>query len=177
MHYNCYSFAATPTASLRCDRHSENRIYDFGAIETTPSLLQPIHNLAHLVHSCIPLTQETHATQANRDDAVQSDQRIQAIAPLDRMAVPSWKYRLQKASFHRRGPKNICGASARMGCMHASIARFGLSLFRTKTLPRQMTIDCPFEISVSIRLPRSCAARSNPDPPNVTVSASFIFFL
>ena len=105
MHYNRCSFAATPTASSRCDRHSANKIYGFGAIETTPALLPPIHNLAHLVHSCTPVTQETHAMLVNRDGAVQSDQRTQAIAPLDRMAVPSWKYRLQKASLHRRGPK------------------------------------------------------------------------
>ena len=105
MHYNRCSFAATPTASSRCDRHSENKICGFGAIETMPALLPPIRNLARLVHSCTPLTQETHAMLVNRDGAVQSDQRTQAIAPLDRMAVPSWKYRWQRACFHCHGPK------------------------------------------------------------------------
>ena len=107
MHYNRCSFAATPTASSRYDRHSANKIYGFGAIETMPALLPPIHNLARLVHSCILATQETHAMLVNRDGAVQSDQRTQAIAPLDRMAVPSRKYQLQKASLQSSRPKNI----------------------------------------------------------------------
>ena len=175
MHYNRYNFAATPTASSRCDRHSVNRTCGFGAIETTPSLLPPIHNLAHLVHSCIPVTQETHATLANQDGAVQSDQRTQAIAPLDLMAVPNWKYRSQKASFHHHGPKIFAARLQGWDVYRKASQDLGLSLFTTKTLPRQMTMDCPFEMSVSDKLPRSCAARSNPDPPNVTVSASFIF--